>query len=170
MDNGKWYVVKTKARQEWIASENLVRQGFEIYLPRLKIRKRRRNNWTDVIEPLFPGYVFIHIDIHRQSTAAVRSTRGAVGLVRFGLYPASVPDMLVTNLRQSADASTGLHHRDRSLFTKGDKVLIVEGAFKDVQGVFQDERGSNRSEILLEMLGKHHKVVIDNRYLDKMTA
>ncbi|MCI0507213.1 MAG: transcription/translation regulatory transformer protein RfaH, partial [Gammaproteobacteria bacterium] len=31
-----WYTVHTKPRQEAIAEENLLRQGFTVYLPRMQ--------------------------------------------------------------------------------------------------------------------------------------
>ena len=83
-----WYAVCCKPRQESVAEDNLLRQGFHVYLPRIRIRQRRRKQWLDAVEVLFPRYVFIRIDPLRRSTAAVRSTRGVVGLVRFGGQPA----------------------------------------------------------------------------------
>ncbi len=87
-----WYAVCCKPRQEAIAEENLLRQGFHVNLPRIRIRRHRRGQWIDAIEALFPRYLFIRIDPYRCNTAPVRSTRGVVGLVRFGGQPAVVPD------------------------------------------------------------------------------
>lgn len=35
-----WYVVHTKVRQEQTACENLARQGYAVYMPRIKILNR----------------------------------------------------------------------------------------------------------------------------------
>ncbi len=90
-----WYVVSCKPRQELQAQENLRRQGFEVYLPRLKVRQRRRDRWVESVQVLFPRYLFVHVDRAAQSTASIRSTRGAVGLVRFGGEPATVPNRVI---------------------------------------------------------------------------
>ena len=105
----RWYAVCCKPRQEAVAEENLLRQGFQVYLPRIRMRQRRRGQWIDAVEVLFPRYIFIRVDTLRRSTAAVRSTRGAVGLVRFGGQPAVVPDAVMDALRQREDAASGLH-------------------------------------------------------------
>ena len=38
----RWYAVCCKPRQEAVAEENLLRQDFHVYLPRIRIRQRRR--------------------------------------------------------------------------------------------------------------------------------
>ena len=96
----RWYAVCCKPRQEAVAEENLLRQGFQVYLPRIRMRQRRRGAWIDAVEVLFPRYIFIRIDPKRRSTASVRSTRGAVGMVRFGGQPAVVPDAVIDALRE----------------------------------------------------------------------
>ena len=72
---GCWYAVFCKPRQEAVAEENLQRQGFHVYLPRTRIRHRRRGQWVNAIEALFPRYVFILIDPFRRSTATVPRQR-----------------------------------------------------------------------------------------------
>ena len=71
-----WYAVQTKPRQELVAEQNLQRQGFVTYLPRIRLRKRKRNKLVDAVEPLFPRYLFIHVDPDQDSLAPVRSTLG----------------------------------------------------------------------------------------------
>ena len=90
-----WYVVFCKPRQEAVAEENLLRQSFHVYLPRIRMKQRRGGQWVDCVEVLFPRYLFIRIDPHWRSAAPVRSTRGAVGLLRFGVTPAVVPEAVI---------------------------------------------------------------------------
>ena len=79
-----WYVVATKLRQETVALQNLKRQSYEVFLPQITLRKRRRGKWQEVIEPLFPGYLFVALEAGVDDAAPIRSTLGCVGLVRFG--------------------------------------------------------------------------------------
>ena len=58
-----WYLLTTKPRQEYIAVENLERQGYQIFLPLLQSRKRRGTEMRAVIEPMFPRYLFIYLNI-----------------------------------------------------------------------------------------------------------
>lgn len=161
----RWYAVCCKPRQEAVAEENLVRQGFHVYLPRIRIRQRRRGHWLDAVEVLFPRYIFIRIDPERRSTATIRSTRGVVGLVRFGGQPAVVPDAVMDALKQREDAASGLHEDQRPLFSAGDTIKLVDGPLAGMEGVFTQKDGDKRVIVLLELLGKANKVTVSRDWI-----
>lgn len=155
-----WYAIHTKPRSEEIAEENLVRQGFETYLPRCVVSRRNRGKWVDRIEPLFPRYLFIRLDLERDNVAPIRSTRGVVGLVRFSNTPAPVPEGLVEKLKASANPETGLHALNAGGLEKGDKVRISEGPLSELDAVFLAWKGSDRALVLLSLLGKQNLVTV----------
>ena len=161
----RWYAVCCKPRQEAVAEENLLRQGFQVYLPRIRMRQRRRGAWIDAVEVLFPRYIFIRIDPQRRSTASVRSTRGAVGMVRFGGQPAVVPDAVMDALRQREDAASGMHEDKRPLFNAGDAVKLVDGPLAGMEAVFTEQDGDKRVIVLLELLGKANKVTVSRDWI-----
>jgi len=161
----RWYAVCCKPRQEAVAEENLLRQGFHVYLPRIRIRQRRRGHWLDAVEVLFPRYIFIRIDPQRRSIASIRSTRGAVGLVRFGGQPAVVPDGVMDALRQREDAASGLHQDKRPLFNAGEPIKLVDGPLAGMEGVFTQQDGDKRVIVLLELLGKANKVTVSRDWI-----
>ena len=161
----RWYAVCCKPRQEAVAEENLLRQGFHVYLPRIRIRQRRRGHWLDAVEVLFPRYIFIRIDPERRSTATIRSTRGVVGMVRFGGQPAVVPDAVMDALKQREDAASGLHEDQRPLFSAGDTIKLVDGPLAGMEGVFTQKDGDKRVVVLLELLGKANKVTVSRDWI-----
>lgn len=57
-----WYLIHTKPRQEALALTNLSRQGFECYMPMLRLQKIRQRKTAMVAEPMFPRYLFIRLD------------------------------------------------------------------------------------------------------------
>ena len=163
----RWYAVCCKPRQEAVAEENLLRQGFHVYLPRIRIRHRRRGQWLEVVEALFPRYVFVRIDTQLRSTAPVRSTRGALGLVRFGGLPAVVPDEVIEALLQREDAASGMHQEERPQFSAGEQIKIVDGPLAGMEGVFDQQDGEKRVIILLELLGQANKIKVDRDWIAK---
>lgn len=165
-----WYAVCCKPRQESIAQENLERQDFQVYLPRLQTRKRRGGKWVEAVEALFPRYLFIRINPAAQSTACVRSTRGACGLVRFGALPAVVPDDIIEAIRQREDAASGLHRDAEPQFAEGEPILLVDGPFAGVEGIFAQQGGESRVIVLLELLGKANKVAVQRDWIAKAAA
>jgi transcriptional antiterminator RfaH len=156
-----WYVVFTKPKQEQVAEENLQRQGIETYLPKVQRRLRRGNRAAYCIEPLFPRYLFINMDVQVQSTASIRSTRGAVNLVAFGAGPVTVAAELISKLKQSADPDLGVHLPVPPKFTAGQKVNILDGPFQDITGTFCALDGESRAMILLDLLGRKNRVCVD---------
>ena len=160
-----WFAVCCKPRHESVAEENLLRQGFRVYLPRIVVRRRRRGQWADVVEALFPRYLFIRINRSLQSTATVRSTRGAVGLVRFGGEPAVVPDAVIDAILQREDSASGLHQDDRPMFCAGESIKLVEGPLAGMEGVFTEKDGEKRVIVLLELLGKTNKISVSRDWI-----
>ncbi len=160
-----WYAVCCKPRREAVAEENLLRQGFHVYLPLIRIRQRRRGQWIDAVEVLFPLYIFIRLDPLRRSTATVRSTRGVVGLVRFGGQPAVVPDAVMEALLRREDAASGLHQDNRPLFSAGEASKLVGGPLTGMEGVFTQQDGDKRVIVLLELLGKANQVSVNRDWI-----
>ena len=161
----RWYAVCCKPRQEAVAEENLLRQGFHVHLPRIRIRQRRRGQWTDAVEVLFPRYIFIRVDPLLRSTACVRSTRGVVGMVRFGGQAAVVPDAVMDALRQREDAVSGLHQDERPLFNAGEAIKLMDGPLAGMEGVFTQQDGDKRVIVLLELLGKANKISVSRDWV-----
>lgn len=160
-----WYAVCCKPRQEAIAEENLLRQGYRVYLPRIRNTHHRRGQWMDVIEPLFPRYLFIWVDPALRSTAPVRSTRGAVGLVRFGGQPAVVPQEVIDAIVQREAPDSGLHQDDRPLFCTGEPVRLEKGPLAGMEGIFVEENSDKRVIVLLELLGKANKIRVNRDWV-----
>lgn len=160
-----WYVACCKPRQELVAQEHLERQGFLVYLPRIQLKKRKRARWVDVIEVLFPRYVFIRVDTNQKSIAPIRSTRGVVGLVSFGGLPAVVADEIVEAILRREKPETGLHQDCRPLFCLGEQIRVAEGPLAGMGGVFVEEDGEKRVVVLLELLGKANKVRVDRNLI-----
>lgn len=160
-----WYAVFCKPRQEAIAEENLRRQDFDVYLPRISVTHRRRGKWADVIEALFPRYLFIQIDPQKHSTSVVRSTRGAIDMVRFGDRLAMVPKEIIDVIKQQEDAATENLNNSQPLFNPGTPVKIVGGAFLGVNAIFNEHDGTARVIVLLELLGKINRVKINRDWV-----
>lgn len=154
-----WFAVRTKPRQEKLALENLQRQGFETYLPMIELRKRRRNKWVDVVEPLFPSYAFVRVDPDQTNIAPIRSTLGVTGMVKFGTALTPIPDKVIGFLKKTEDAA-GHHHSNKPLFQRGEKVEIMDGPFTGLEGVYQIEKGEDRAMILIELLGRQNEVAM----------
>jgi transcriptional antiterminator RfaH len=160
-----WHVVSCKPRQESVAEEHLRRQGFEVYLPRFRSRQRRNGAWQEAIQPLFLRYLFVRVDSSQQSIAPIRSTRGVVGLVRFGGEPAVVPAAVVAAIRSREESETGLHADPARQIRAGDRISVLDGPLVGLDGVFFSDDGEQRAFILLELLGKSNRVGVNRDWI-----
>lgn len=156
----QWYAVKTKPRQESVAEEQLLRQGYTAYLPRIRLKKRRRGQWLDVTEPLFLGYLFIQVNADQQSLAPVRSTVGVVGLVRFGQLLRPVPSAVIEYLRSVEDAALGERDGTDYPHQAGDMVEVLDGPFTGLTALFQIADGKDRALLLIDLLGRSTEVAV----------
>ena len=159
-----WYVVHTKIRQEALAMTNLNRQGFECYMPMLKIEKMRRHKATLVEEPMFPRYLFIRLDTSGSgpSWSPIRSTLGVSQLVRFGGQPAVVDSKLIELLRTREQVG-----QPERLFKSGERVVVADGPFAGIEAIFMTADAESRSMILLEMPSKQVAMCIETASLRK---
>ncbi len=159
-----WYLVHTKPRQEDVALTNLERQGYECYLPQMRIERIRRRKAEIATEPMFPRYLFIRLDSSDQgkSWSPIRSTLGVSQLVHFGARAAKVDDALVELLRQREQAMPL-----DPMFHSGDSVVIADGPFAGIEAIYQMADADRRAFILLEILSKPVSMQIDAGCLRK---
>jgi transcriptional antiterminator RfaH len=159
--DARWYVVQTHVHAEAKAASHLMRQGYSIYLPRYLKRRRHARRVEMVATPLFPRYLFVAIDRMTQRWRSILSTVGVTQLVRHGDEPAAVPEGIVDALRRRED-ERGLIMLDlRPRFAPGSKIRVVDGAFSDCFGLFEGMVDRERVAILLELLGRKVRVVLD---------
>lgn len=154
-----WYCVHTRPRAEAQALEHLQRQGFECLLPRLQRTAVRNGRRQVTVEALFPRYLFLRADAATTSLASVRSTRGAVDLVRTAGQPDVVPEEFINALLAQAN-SEGLLVQPEHRLLPGERVAITDGPLAGLQGVFDQAQGEHRAMVLLEFLGGRQSVTL----------
>lgn len=159
MNHNNWYVVQTKPCKESLAEENLQRQGFVTYCPHTIQPKRRRQRWQKVLEPLFPRYLFVQLNVGVDNFAPIRSTLGVISLVRFGNQPAVMPASAIASIQEQEQEITGtsLAH---PCWQKGDLVEVIDGPFAGLRGIFQNKEGMERVSLLLDILGQQNRFSI----------
>ena len=154
----RWYVVHTKPGKERVAEGNLLRQGFEAYLPRLASRKRHARRTIEVAVPLFPRYLFVALDLAVERWRSVNGTYGVQRLVAFGERPAALPDGVVPDLKAREGADGVIRETAVRRFEKGERVAIAGGALSENDAVFEARDGAGRVTVLLSMLGRQVSV------------
>jgi len=161
----RWYLVYCKPRQETVARDNLIRQGFETYLPFMRDVRRRQGRRIKAISPMFPRYLFIHLNRDTDNWAPVRSTLGVVSIVKFGHDPARVPDDLIALLRSHEDPQ-GINILPAEEYKPGSRVRITQGGFAGYEGIFQAATSRDRVTVLLDVLGRKARATVDSASIE----
>lgn len=144
-----WYVIHTHPRQEERVYSNLRAGNEESFLP--KLRECRHNHITGkrsyVIKPLFPGYLFVRINIE-EAYHKLRYTRGVHSLVSFGGSPAPVDDEVISTIKSRIVNERFVLMGEEPATSP--EVKIGEAVPTDFTEVFaRDKKGSDRVMILL---------------------
>ena len=157
----RWFVAHTHPHAEAKATAHLNRQGFEIYFPRYLRRRRHARRIETVAAPLFPRYLFVAIDLGVQRWRSIYSTVGVSRLVCNGDDPTPVPNGIVEALQKRQDANGFIKLDSHPPFRTGDKIRVLDGAFSSCLGLFEGMAERERIAILLDLLGRKVRVVLD---------
>lgn len=87
-----WYVVHTQPRAEGQAVRHLEMQGYRVFCPRYRRTIRHARKTKSVFAPLFPSYLFVHLNILRDQWRSINGTRGVVHLLMQGGAPQPIPE------------------------------------------------------------------------------
>ena len=154
----RWFVVRTHPNEEFKALNNILRQGFDAYLPRYLTRRRHARKTDTVQKPLFPGYLFVGMDPETARWRSLNSTFGVSELICHSGQPTPVPDEVIDDIRHHEDESGYVILGERAGLKRGDKVRITAGAMADQVGIFDAPSDQHRAFLLLELLGRPVRV------------
>ena len=162
IQTANWYLLQTKFQQESKAAQELGQQNISVFLPLYKLEKMVKGNKVIKEEPLFSRYLFACFDDENTNWTSVRSTRGISNFVAFGIGPAIVDQAIINELRK-----IDLLPKE-AYFKIGEKVRIVSGALKGLNGIYQTVDGSSRSYILLEFMQQNQYLSVGNQLIEKI--
>ena len=162
-----WYVIQTKPRRERQVGSVLERQGIQVYLP--LVRVRRVNPRASPVTPFFPGYLFARADLASIGASALNWVPGSVRLLGFDGEPALVPDVIVEHIRQRVSDLDRQYDLGSGPFKPGDPVRIISGPFRDLEAVFDlTLSSSGRVLVLVKFLGRIVRGEVDLGVLEKV--
>jgi transcriptional antiterminator RfaH len=107
--------------------------------------------------PLFPGYVFVQLDLDISPWRSINGTFGVSRLVCRGEQPAVLPEGVAEELAARED-DEGLIVLQQQVFRQGEALRIVSGALADCFGFFERMADGDRVILLLDLLGRRVRV------------
>ncbi|HEX4842260.1 MAG TPA: transcriptional activator RfaH [Limnobacter sp.] len=164
----QWYVMYTKPRLEAVAEDNLLRQHYRVFFPKALVRKRKPSQGVvEVVEPLFPRYLFVRLEQGVDDFSKLRSTKGCVDLVKFGGKPTPVPNALVDLIAQQASDQGVLDLSAAQQLDIGTQVRVADGPFEGLVGTIAKQKSADRVLVLLNVLGAERAVEVRTIQLER---
>jgi len=171
-DNSRfaWYVVNSFSGYEkrvMIFLEGLLKRKYpdmvgEILIPTQEITSNVRGRKTSRKKKLYPGYVFVQLDLNPEMIMDIRSMSNVSGFPPMNQgNPVPLTDTEISRLKGQADGS-GKARIVRVPYSVGQTVRVIEGPFNNFTGVVESinpERG--RVRVIFTIFGRKAPVEID---------
>ena len=160
MTNSKsWIVARSKPNQDKTALINLERQNFEFFQPTFKTMSRRQNKFKEIIKPVFPGYIFVAINLEEKNWHKINNTRGISSIIVFGNEIPLIHCELIEALKHrfSLDSIP----KEANPLEVGMNAEIKNGPFAQLAGKIERIDADQRIWILLDILGNQTRVSIN---------
>jgi transcription antitermination factor NusG len=149
-NRSSWYALVTRSRQEKHVAGMLARLDIPAFLPLMT----ETHLWSDrkktVTVPLFAGYVFVHFPAHNEFALRVLKTPGVVRFVGNQRGPIPIPDKEIEDVRSVLSTKVGCS--PYPFLKTGDRVRIVDGAMKGLEGTLIGRGPESKLVVSIELI------------------
>jgi len=156
----RWFAIRVKSRYEKLVASMARNKGFEEFLPLYQCRRRWSDRMKTVELPLFPGYVFCHVD--PQNRLPLLTIPGVVHFVGVGRTPAPLEDAEIAAIQ--AAVRSGLSTEPWPFLEAGQHVRLEEGPLAGVEGIFVGTSKQDRLVVSVTLLKRSVAVSIERHW------
>jgi transcription antitermination factor NusG len=162
-----WFAVYTSPRHEKRVSQYLSLKAIEHYLPLYRTQRKWSDGSRVILDlPLFPGYLFVHIDASER--VQVLQVPGVLSFVGgTGRQPASLPEAEINALRSGLPLR---HAEPHPLLTVGHRARIRSGALAGMVGVVVRRKNSLRVVLTMDLIRQSIAVEVDESELETLDS
>ena len=160
-----WYAVYVRSHHEKKVHQLLLEEGVESSLPLIKTTRKWSDRKKKVEIPLFRGYVFVKIDIDRDKLNILQ-TDGVVKFIGIWNKPSRIPDEEIHWIHMMVEKDPEVQIEKE--IPVGQKVRIMTGPFKGIEGVVLRSGNQSRLVVVIESIMHAVSVEISPNYLQKI--
>jgi transcription termination/antitermination protein NusG len=170
---GDWFVVHTYAGYENKVKQNLASRVrsmnvegriFEVVIPMEDVIEFKGGRKIVAQKKLFPGYLYVRMDLDDDSWYVVRNTPGVTGFVGNGARPTPLSRKEVENVLGVGKEEPGVEKkvRPRLEFEEGEQVRVITGPFADFNGAISDiDVARSKLTVLVNIFGRETPVELE---------
>lgn len=164
-----WYALRTRARFEKKTDGLLRAAGIESFAAVAEVERRWADRTRKVGMPIFSGYIFVRIPLIRIADAL--RWPGAVGLVKRRGVPSPLRDdeiAGVIHLARGITESGTLPNEAEDQLTPGERVRVVEGPFRGMEGTLVEQGNGSYVAVRIEAIRQAKAVQVDPSLLERV--
>jgi transcriptional antiterminator RfaH len=154
--NKKWYIAQIKPNSYRSATQNLERQGFETFLPKMEITHRKKNKFLIKNVYVFPGYIFVCFNSNVITWTKINNTYGVSKILVFNKKPSEISSKLIVELKNRYEINNNVTLKD--MLQKGDSIKFHKGPFADLIANVESVDENSRIWVLLEAMGGYRRL------------
>lgn len=157
-----WYAIHTLSGHEKKVSELLTSRAkmlglwdteiFEILIPTEPELTTRNGKRVVVQRKLFPGYIFVRMNMNDDVFKCVKGTSGVTGFLHSGSKPVPLGQAEIQRIQRNIEVSQEV---PRVAFSKGDIVRVIEGPFVDYTGKIEEVNSEKETlSVMINIFGR----------------
>ncbi len=170
-----WYVIHTYSGYEKKVKDNLERKvrsmGLENVIERILVPEEDEIDVKDgrkrtVRRKIYPGYVFVEMEVNDRSWYVVRNTPGVTGFVGSATKPVPLEPQEVRRILKSQGIEKEV--RPQISVEIGEQVRIISGPFDNFYATITEinnKKGTLKG--LIDMFGRETSVEVDYSQIEK---
>jgi transcriptional antiterminator NusG len=173
----KWYIVHTQTGHEdrvrinlesALKNSSIKEQISQIFIPTERVSEIRDGKKKISERKVFPGYVFIEMELTEESWHLVRSTAGITGFIGPGSKPQALKDSEIENIiRQSEEKKE--KPIPKVAFEIGESVRVKEGPFTNFNGVIEEINPvKQKIKVKVSIFGRSTPVELEYWQVEKL--
>jgi transcription antitermination factor NusG len=164
-NEAKWFAIQTRARHEKRVDEQLREKGIAAFLP----LSRELHHWSDrqkvVHQPLFSGYMFVHIPESPEARKSVLTTIGVCWFVGNRGMGLPIPDKQIQDVQ--AILTSKVAYSTFPFMRVGQRVRIRGGCLDGIEGILVCKDTDRRVVVSVELVRRSLAVQIDGYDLEE---
>jgi transcription antitermination factor NusG len=164
-NEAKWFAIQTRARHEKKVDEQLREKGITAFLP----LSRELHHWSDrqkvVNQPLFSGYMFVHIPESPEARKSVLTTMGVCWFVGNRGMGLPIPDKQIQDVQTILTSKVA--YSAFPFMRVGQRVRIRGGCLEGIEGILVCKDTDRRVVVSVELVRRSLAVQIDGYDLEE---
>ena len=149
----RWLVAHVHICHEKKTSERLTKMGIENFLPVQKEVHQWSDRRKEVERVLLPMMIFVHVDARERKEVLTLSSVSRYLVMRGEKSPAVIPDAQMERFKFMLDYSEDAISMSTSPLAPGEKVRVIKGPLRGLEGELVMEDGRSKVAVRLNMLG-----------------